>query len=699
MTSSFKIPLSLINFFKCNHWRSLASNYYNDTKFMKKLLSCLLILSAFGTQAQLDVQIKLGDRSACTNSTLLLIDSIVTGTPISYEWISSIATFSSTSSSITQASVTASGEVILKTQDATSTFYDTVYVTLNNPPVVTVGNNQSVCCDYGNINLNFSINTPSGTPSSGVWNCPANPSLVASNVFSSVTACGLISVPSAAIASNLMYTYQDPATQCFNRDSLTITVNALPGIVLAERTYCQDLCSIRLDDLVISPANTAIGTVSWRCLDSNSIDNKFVQDMLENRSPTFPPDLWLDFCESSYTIQNANQDTIVLEFSYTNAKGCRNLDTVNFIVARVPNITFSSQRDLCWDEGNVSLKDLMDVNLNDGNWSVVDTSSGVRYRDPADLGGISGGDTINTLLSTPLVSSLATPNSWRIRYIHTASRCPTFKDTFLIINPLPRLRLDPLFLSYCESSSDIFLRATPSGATGIWTSTDSISIVGSNTFSPSSATIKGADITLFYNYTNPATGCFNVDSIFTRIDATPILNIEAEDSFCYLNTGVPISSNFTVTAENSVSLSWFVANTFNNAKRVTAGDIYLGDITFVPERDRDTFRIIVAAGGENSCPDYTDFFDVIFYQDPSCMLSTPDLDETQIAIYPNPSNGSFTISNAKKYTVRIYDIFGKQVNYVSNSKGQITSLQKGIYVIELIEEYTASRITKKLVVK
>ncbi len=81
------------------------------------------------------------------------------------------------------------------------------------------------------------------------------------------------------------------------------------------------------------------------------------------------------------------------------------------------------------------------------------------------------------------------------------------------------------------------------------------------------------------------------------------------------------------------------------------------------------------------------------------MLSTPDLSETQIAIYPNPSNGSFTITNAKKYTVRIYDIFGKQVNYVSNSKGQITSLQKGVYVIELIEEYTASRITKKLVVK
>jgi len=82
-----------------------------------------------------------------------------------------------------------------------------------------------------------------------------------------------------------------------------------------------------------------------------------------------------------------------------------------------------------------------------GNWSVLDTSSGTLFRNPSELGGISDGDTINTLLSTPLVSSSATPNSWRIRYTHTASGCPTFKDTSLIINPLPILALEPLF---CE---------------------------------------------------------------------------------------------------------------------------------------------------------------------------------------------------------------------------------------------------------
>lgn len=70
----------------------------------------------------------------------------------------------------------------------------------------------------------------------------------------------------------------------------------------------------------------------------------------------------------------------------------------------------------------------------------------------------------------------------------------------------------------------------------------------------------------------------------------------------------------------------------------------------------------------------------------------------QLNIYPNLSTCIFTITNAGKIQYACIKIRLK-VNYVSNSKGQITSLQKGVDVIELIEEYTASRITKKLVVK
>jgi len=667
---------------------------------MKKLLSCLLILSAFGTQAQLDVRIKLGDRNACTNATLLLIDSIVTGTPISYEWVSSVATFSSPSSAITQASFSASGEIILKTQDTTATFYDTIYVTLNLPPVVNVGDDESVCCDYGPILLNNKIITPAGTPSiTGFWSTLTNSYLVdSSKSFNTAEACSLIVAPATDIESSLVYAYQDPSTQCIGRDTLIITVNALPLTRLQSRSYCQDIGSIRLDkDVVLSPANTSIGTSTWRCLDSNSTINKFTANMLETRGYSFYPDWWLNFDEPDYAVQNDYRDTSTLEFSYTNASGCSTLDTVDIIIYKVPKITFSSGRDICLNEGRISLKNLMNVNLEEGNWSVLDTSSGTLFRNPSELGGISDGDTINTLLSTPLVSSSATPNSWRIRYTHTASGCPTFKDTSLIINPLPILALEPLFVSYCESQSNILLEASPIG--GTWTTTHSPALILSDTFSPSSSTVNGVDITVYYKYTNPLTGCGNIDSTSTVIDKAPVLKIDAEDSFCYVNTGVPISRNFTVTAENNGGLAWFVANTFNNASRVTVGNISLGDITFVPGQARDTFRIIVVAIGQASCPDYTDFFDVIFYQDSTCVLSVPSLNQAQIVIYPNPSTGSFTITNAKKHTVRLYDIFGKQVNYVSNSKGQITSLQKGVYIIELIEEDTASRITKKLVVK
>ena len=171
-----------------------------------------------------------------------------------------------------------------------------------------------------------------------------------------------------------------------------------------------------------------------------SVNNRFAADMLENRGSVFAPDYWLNLSESVYAIQNSNTDTIVLEFTYVNRFGCRAKDTVSIEVSKVPKLTFSSHRDLCYDEGDVSLNNLMSVNLTDGIWSIVDEAG---YRDTNDLGGISN-NAINTFNSVPLASSSSTPNSWRIRYTHTATGCPTFKDTTLLINPLPNINLTPL---------------------------------------------------------------------------------------------------------------------------------------------------------------------------------------------------------------------------------------------------------------
>ena len=275
----------------------------------------------------------------------------------------------------------------------------------------------------------------------------------------------------------------------------------------------------------------------------------------------------------------------------------------------------------------------MDVNLEDGNWSVVDTSTAL-FRDTTLLGGIIDGDSINTLASTPLADASSTPNSWWIRYTHTATGCPTSKDTFLRINPLPSLSLDLLKPQYCEINldPDTLLGATPSGATGIWTSTDPTAIIDDNKFSPSSASIVGAPITFYYTYTNPATGCSSIDSITSQVDPAPTLTLSDDITLCREEgqmvrtlTGLPIS------ATNSSDIRWILSPFFGNADRMAAGPIDnttgTGEVTLtLQNQTADTFRIGGQAIALGSCRNRIESFDVIVnpIPDASILNDNPD---------------------------------------------------------------------------
>ena len=672
------------------HQKDLSTKRY---PFMKKLVSCLFICFTVGAHAQLNVQIKLGDRNACTNSTLIFLDSVVSGTPTSYEWISSVATFSSTSASITQASFSASGQVILKSFDATSTFYDTIYVTLNAPPVVSLGNDLAVCCDYGQIVLDSIIVTPTGAPhTNGYWSTSPNLSLIGNgNTFNSAEACGLIAAPASSIQTGLVYTYQDPTTQCVNRDSMKILVRSLPRTILQNRAYCQDIGSIQLDnDVVVSPANTALGIPSWRCLDSNSNVNYFFADMLENRGSQFAPDWWLNVDESNYTIQNTDKDTIILEFTYTNEYGCTSKDTANMEIWRVPKITFGTNRELCWDEGEISLNTLTSVNLTDGAWTIYDSTG---FRNPVTLGGLTG-DTINTLNSVPLASTNANPKRYLIHYDHVATGCPASNDTTLTINPLPTVNLtQPSPDRYCETVANMPLNANPAG--GTWSSNDPSALVGGNNFSPGNASrFYPDDISLFYDYTSPITGCSATDFLRIFIDATPMIQAPKDTSFCYVSTGIPRTMTIPVSASNSDQLIWI-----DFSSRVTLGTTASGSATFTPNGVQDTFRIILNASGRGACADVDGEFYVFGYQDSSCFAAVKSLEKEDLIIYPNPSSGTFTIKNANLYNITVFDVLGKRVNAQVTTIGSLTIAAKGVYMLQLQEKSSGIVYSKKVIVE
>ncbi|NNJ56504.1 MAG: T9SS type B sorting domain-containing protein [Bacteroidia bacterium] len=492
---------------------------------------------------------------------------------------------------------------------------DSVFVKVNQLPVINIRGDKDICCDYGNITLNFDIISPAG----GSWSCTKYPFLVSNNTYYTDSACGLINAPDKFVNTEVTYTYQEPTTGCINSDSLNILVNALPALLLEPKVFCQDINEFRLkDEIVLSPA-TFLGSPSWECLDCNG--NDFSNMLVDKLNVGGLTDYWLDISESTYTLENPDKDTIVLEFSYTSEKGCKSKDTVSIEIWKVPKIIFSSMRDLCWDEGEISLNDLTTINLLDGTWSVIDTTASLGYEPGADLGGITG-DTINT---TNSVETRPNTKQWLIRYFHDATGCPVSNDTILTIHPIPTVTLTDLDRQpprYCEVDPDITLGANPSN--GVWSSSDPSALVGTNTFSPQNATVKGSDIWFIYDYTNPATGCSNSDSLFAIVEPKPSISLPADTAFCRPLGQMQTSLNFAFDAQNYSSLFMFPVGP--NASRASlSGVVPTLNVGLTHQNDSsEVYTMFVQAEPNGSCQSESDVFTITVHPRPDAYITPSD---------------------------------------------------------------------------
>jgi gliding motility-associated-like protein len=601
------------------------------------------------------------DQVLCFNDSLIItangIDTAGTGKSGLYQWRDITPpnnTLMGTNRTYKQiASVNKNFRLVLSmTQSGKTCVHDdSVNIKVNALPIVKVGDPRILCCDYGELFLNPEIKTPTGTPATGSWSIKARPQLLKNNAFLTDSACAMIDPTIRFITTYALYTYIDPATLCVNKDSMSIRVNSLPNITLNERTYCQDKIEVSLDgEVVLSPANTSLGTPSWRCLDSNSSVNKFTQNMLVNKGTSFNPKFWLNVDEANYTIQNASgTDTVILEFKYVDPFGCTNRKTVNIIIAKVPKILFPKSPPLCWDDGNVSLNTLTGVNLTDGVWSCLNSPG---FRPCSELGGITG-DTINTKNSVPLASSTSTPNKWELRYTHTSSGCPTFNDTTIIINPLPNITLNSFpATQYCENTSDISIStyANPSG--GTWSASDPAALIGGNTFSPSKALVKNTPIFFRYTFTSPVTGCKNKDSISVIVDPKPTITIPDNQEFCRTELRMVENLNMPVTATNTSGLIWGAVPSSASSSRVTLGtDPSAGSVILALQNNAtDTFKLFASAGGLGSCGSETGAFQVIVHPLPDASITN----DNPNGCNPVTSNLGVIITNTVDPTTSTY---------------------------------------------
>lgn len=480
-----------------------------------------------------------------------------------------------------------------------------------------------LCCDEADYFLNFNIKTPTGIPSSGGWSCTEFPNLITNNAFKTDTACSYILDPARSRTFKALYTYLDPASLCIDSASIDIVVAQVPTVILVDKDYCQDRGAVKIsrnsnvsDNILVSPANASFG-MTWRCLDSNSTQNRFMQDMLENRGSQFSQDFWINIDESVYEIQNPDKDTIVLEFSYVNQFGCIATDTVDIRIWRVPTVEFSRNRDLCFDEGEIKLDSLTGINLSDGVWSCYDSTGFDNCSDFATL----TGDTFNT---TNSIDDDAT-HTWMMRYYHDATGCPAQNFIPVTINPLPVIDITALTPNdFCEDNASVPLVASPSGSGGVWTSEqDPASITGSS-YNPQNATVFNQPVTLLYTYTSLSTGCVNSDSITAITGKRPAVFPIADTAFCREEGQMTKTLTFNIEGEFAKEYNWgsYTAGATVENIVVDANSPQQNANFVLQNQKADTFQFYVSAiAAFNKCPDNTTDFNVIVNPIPDASIT------------------------------------------------------------------------------
>ena len=417
---------------------------------------------------------------------------------------------------------------------------DSIAVILANKPEITLMPDFALCCNSGPLSLD-SVALTSSDPPGGKWSVPTFPALLSGDSIYPDQAC----LQGLSNSKYAHYTYTSSISGCSNSDSIRITINPLPLIRLNSPTFCEDLGSFSIEDEIVAiPGNTNNGTQSWRCIqcNGNEIDSFIavtepVQGITTHRFYTDA---------KHYIYKNDSKDTVILEYTFTNAFGCSNTDTVSIYLIKVPIIVFDGPRELCWDEGEFDLNQLANVQPLGGYWEVISQSG---YRDPAELGGIQNGSIINTLNSTEQVSGSGS-TEFLIRYTYNLSGCPIYRDTVLIINPRPSISLIGIDgETFCEKDDPINLQATPIG--GTWTASDAGVLTGTNPvyFDPSRA-IPGQPITLTYYFKNPITQCDNADSLVIQTQVSPKIELPEDLELCNV-TGQKINVDITaLVAEN-----------------------------------------------------------------------------------------------------------------------------------------------------
>lgn len=581
---------------------------------------------------------------------------------------------------------------------------DSMNLIINNPPIVDLGGDVAFCTgdsillDAANTGFTF------------LWNNSATSQTI-----------------NASTGGNYFVTVTNPATMCAASDSILVTVNPLPVVNLGVDTaFCTG------DSIVLNAGNPG-DTYSWNTsattqmitvntpssyfvFVSDPVTGCFKSDTViisQNVLPVVNLGADTAICNgttltldagnagSTYVWSNASAGQtlgVTSAGSYgvlvTDPNGCRGNDTVNVSINPLPIVNLGSDTVQC--AGTVV--------LNAGN-----TGSSFSWND----------------LSTAQTLTASSTGNYYVT-VTDANACSATDTVGVIINPLPVLNLGS---DINQCGGPIILDAGNPGFTHLWydsSTGQTLTVYSSNT----------VNVTV----TNPVTGCVASDTITITLNQNPVVNLGNDITQCggsvTLNAGNAGASYVWSTAASTQTISANASGAYSvsvTASGCTASDtimVTINPLPFVgfpaiapvcsqvnsivlngtpaggifsggPEVSGGMFFPGIAGPGAhsvmytvtdtNSCSN--SFIQTINVNDCTGIEETTSLSETNI--YPNPSNGMFTVvilnANYKELVISITDIQGKEVysSSVKNIAGDynkqiaLDGIAKGIYYIKL----------------
>lgn len=431
---------------------------------------------------------------------------------------------------------------------------NTIVVTLNALPNTAITSPGTLCVAGSAVNLQAA--TPGGT-----WSGTGITSSSQGTFDPSVAGIGSASV---------VYELTD-ANNCYNADTIQITVNPLPD---AGFTTSVSLCSNGAPVLLTpnTPGGTFNGTgiingatgsfdpsvagagsvaVTYT-VSANGCQNSATQNLTVNAAPVITFGSSPSICGSSSPVNlsatpasgtwsgpgitNPTVGTFdpvaaggtgnyTVVYAYTDGNNCTGVDSITIPVAPLPDASFNIPGTLCSNGSPVTFV----PTTPGGTWSGSGVGSSNGVFDP----------------------SAVSPGSIPVSYTVVVSGCSNTSTQNVVVNAVPNVNITSIPSTVCANAGSVQLLATPVG--GLWSGNG----VGSTgLFNPSIVGVGQVQVV----YAVSQNGCSGSDSAMITVLPLPDAGFNIQSPICASAAPITLTAN---TPGGSFSGPGIVANTFN----------------------------------------------------------------------------------------------------------------------------------------